>query len=279
VVGLKPTYGRVSRHGVLDLGETLDHVGPLARYVEDAAIVLRVIAGQDPQDPTSLDAPVPGFDDLDTPIQGFRIGWDVRYASEQTDPELVSAIERALEVFVDLGASIVELSVPDTRDLGDIWFPICTFEALKAHAEYFPSRRAEYGNYFRDFLDMGAAVTAAQYAQAMTARSAFNEHYLATLSGVDALLCPAGGVTFPVTEDPYGGAETLAGLFAQVQMHFTIPADFAGTPALTLPCGVATDGRPLALQLVGSPLSEQTLVHLGRAYERATDWHDRHPPL
>jgi amidase len=280
VVGFKPTYGRVSRHGVLDLGETLDHVGPLARSVEDAARVLQAISGLDPADASSLNVPAPDFTDLDSGIAGTRIGWDPGYAAQGSDPALISSIEAALAVLEDLGAHIVEVAVPATvMSLGDSWFSICTYEACKAHAATYPARRADYGDYFGDFLDMGAQVSDEDYGQAMSSRASFNNDYNAVLGEVDALLCPAGGVAFPLTADQYGGADVLAGIFESVQMHFSIPANFAGTPTLTMPCGFSEADVPHALQLVGSRLSEAALARIGHTYEQATAWHQRHPPI
>ncbi|MEH6637348.1 MAG: amidase [Halioglobus sp.] len=280
VVGLKPTYGRVSRHGVLDLGETLDHVGPLTRGVEDAGLVLAAISGPDTADPTSLTAPLPDLSDISAGVAGLRIGYDSEFASQGSDPELLASIKAALSLLESLGASIVDVKVPaEIIAIGELWFPICSYEAHKAHASNYPSRRKEYGNYFRDFLEIGASVTDAQYNDAMAARRNFSERYESVLATVDAMLCPAGGVTMPVTADQYGGAETLAPLFAQLQMQFTIPDDFAGTPTLTLPCGQGKTGIPHAMQLAGKALSESMLCRIGRAHEMATDWHQRRPPL
>lgn len=280
VVGLKPTYGRVSRHGVLDLGETLDHVGPLTRGVEDAGMVLAAISGQDKADPTSLPVPVPDLSDISAGVAGLRIGYDSEFARQGTNPELIASLEAALALLESLGANVVSVKVPaEILTLGELWFPICTYEAHMAHAANYPSRREEYGNYFRDFLEIGASVTDAQYNDAMAARRSFSERYESVLAEVDAMLCPAGGVTMPVTADQYGGVETLTPLFGQVQMQFTIPDDFAGTPTLTLPCGQNAAGVPHAMQLVGKGLSEAVLCRVGRAYEAATDWHQRRPPL
>jgi len=280
VVGLKPTYGRVSRHGVLDLGETLDHVGPLTRGVEDAGLVLAAISGQDKADPTSLPASPPDLSAINDGVAGLRIGYDVEFASQGTDSELLASIEAALAILESLGASVVNVKVPaEILSLGELWFPICSYEAHKAHATNYASRRDEYGSYFGEFLDMGAAVTDAQYNDAMAGRRNFNERYEAVLATVDAMLCPAGGVTIATSADQYGGVEALGPLFAQVQMQFTIPDDFAGTPTLTLPCGQSKTGIPHAMQLVGKTLSEAMLCRIGRAYETATDWHQRQPPL
>jgi amidase len=282
IVGLKPTYGRVSRYGVLPLGETLDHVGPMTRSTADAAIMFEAIAGYDANDPTSLREPVPDMlADLDSGIDDVRIGFDRQYAFEGTDPGLVVAIERALDVLKGLGAKVVDINMPDdAAGVPNIWFPICTFEAHQAHATNFQMHPDAYGPYFSDFLETGAAVTDEQYAAANQQRIEFSERYEAALAKVDAVVCPSGGFTFPVARDmQYGDAADLASLFAAVQMQFTIPADFAGTPTLTAPCGFSDAGVPYAIQFLGKRLTEASLCRVGHAYEQATEWHKRHPSV
>jgi amidase len=255
-------------------------VGPLTRGVEDAGLVLAAISGQDQADPTSLAAPLPDLSEINAGVAGLRIGYDSGFAKQGTDPQLLASIEAALALLESLGASVVNVELPpEILTIGELWFPICTYEAHKAHASSYPSRREDYGYYFREFLEIGASVTDAQYNDAMAARRNFSERYESVLATVDAMLCPAGGVIMPIPADQYGGAETLAPLFGQVQMHFTIPDDFAGTPTLTLPCGKDKNGMPHAMQLVGKALSEAALCRIGRAYESATDWHQRRPPL
>lgn len=282
IVGLKPTYGRVSRYGVHPLGETLDHVGPMTRSVTDAAIVLAAIAGPDVNDPTSLNDPVPDMlENIDSGINGMRIGYDRAFSSEGIDEGLVAAIEKALGVLEALGASIVDVKVPVNRaTIGDTWFAICSREAFNAHAETFPSRADDYGPHFREFLEIGASITDEQYAAAMEVRSAFNGAFTALLGSVDAVVCPAGGFTLSVPpEIMYGSTADLQPLFDGVQMYFTIPANFAGTPALTVPCGFSENTIPYALQFMGPRLSEARLCRIGHAYERATEWHQRHPAV
>jgi amidase len=252
IVGLKPTYGRVSRYGVHPLGETLDHVGPMTRSVADAAIVLEAIAGHDINDPTSLKDSAPDMlEDLNSGVAGMRIGYDRAFASEGLNAGLVTAIENALSVLENLGASIVDVKVPvDPATIGDTWFAICSREAFNAHANTFPSRADEYGMHFREFLEIGASITDDQYAAATEVRNAFNEQFNSVLGSTDTVICPAGGFTLQLPpEIMYGSTADLQPLFEGVQMHFTIPADFAGTPALTLPCGFADNGIPYAMQL------------------------------
>lgn len=281
-VGLKPTYGRVSRHGVLALAESLDHVGPMARRVADAAVTLQAIAGWDEHDSTALREPVPDMlAALRAGVHGLRLGIDRRFCADGTDPQLLAAIEAALATWRRLGAEIVSIEMPAAAGaLIEAWFTICLAEAAKAHAATFPSRATEYGEYFREFLGLGVTITAEQYRTAGEVRQRFSERFHAVLAEVDAMVCPAGGCTFPATAEAlYGGMAAIAPYFDLVQMQFTVPANFAGTPTLTLPCGVAPSGTPYALQLLGRRLSEPMLCRIGHAYEEATGWHARHPSV
>jgi amidase len=282
IVGLKPTYGRVSRHGVLPLAPTMDHVGPMTRSVSDAAIMLQAMAGYDRNDPTSLQDSLPDMlPDADSGISGMTIGYDPVFSSKGIDAGLVAAIEQALETLRQLGAEIIEVKMPEgTLELGDTWFPICAYEARRAHAQHFPDNADQYGAWFRSFLETGSAVTDDQYKAAGQQRAAFNRKFNALLESVDTLVSPAGGLTFQLNpEVQYGGMEELEPLFTSVQMYFTIPADFAGTPSLTVPCGFSVDSVPYALQFMGRRLSEPTLIRIGRAYQAVTQWHQRHPAV
>jgi amidase len=281
IVGLKPSYGRVSRHGVLALAESLDHVGPMTRTTRDAAIMMQAIVGPDPNDPTSLADPFPDIEAaLGSALGGIRIGVDERYISEGTEPGLVTAIDTVIDTLRLLGAEIVQVSIPDDGPaaLRNLWLPITAYEALRAHAENFPSRADEYGAYLRGVLEMGADLTEADYGLAMSSRREFNQRYEAALAGVDAVICPAGGFVFEADKAAqYGDAEALKPIVKHFQGQFTIPADLAGTPALTVPCGFSADGKPYAVQFLGSRLAELELCRIGHAYEQASEWHLHHP--
>jgi len=282
VVGLKPTYGRVSRYGVLPLAESLDHVGPMARSVSDAAIVLQAIAGHDPNDPTSLDEPVPDMlAEIRRGVSGTRIGFDARYATDGVDPNLASSIKTALGVLEGLGAEIVTVKIPEFPPaLREAWFSICSYEARRAHAATYPSRAARYGPYFREFLEIGSGVTDESYAHASGARSEFSDQFRAVLETVDAVACPSGGAPFAFpAEVQYGGMAGFDPYMPNILFQFTIPADFAGTPTISLPCGARPDGVPQTIQLMGRALSESMLCRIAYGYEQATEWHKRHPPV
>lgn len=290
LVGLKPTYGRVSRHGVLPLAESLDHVGPMTRSVSDAAIVFEAIAGHDPNDNTSLRAPMPNMRaELERGIAGLRIGFDRAYALDGVDPGLAAAIELAMAELQRLGARIVEVQVPDVSEVHAAWFTVCAAEAAAAHRKTFPSRADEYGAYFREFLELGSSISQEDLAKAREVGRVISDRLLSVLSSVDALLSPSGGMPYKVSPGlQYGSrtdwsqalAQTLATMgVTKPVTAFTFPHNFAGAPSLTLPCGVNDDRLPYSLQLSGSHLSEAMLCRIGFAYEQATPWHDRHPDV
>jgi amidase len=167
IVGLKPTWGRVSRCGVFPLAESLDHVGPMTRSTADCAYVLEVIAGHDEHDLTSLPGKPPRYSqELGKSIEGLVIGWDENYSTDGVHPELTAALQEALEVLRILGAKIKPIRLPDLRSYRPDWFTLASSDALGAHAEFYPQRASEYGPYFREFLDIGTKVTGSQYAGA-----------------------------------------------------------------------------------------------------------------
>ncbi|MDX1582273.1 MAG: amidase, partial [Thermoanaerobaculia bacterium] len=258
------------------------HVGPMTRRVADAAAMLQVIGGPDPNDPTTLDEAMPDlFATLDAGVKGLRIGYDEAFATEGIDPRLVNAIETALGTLEAMGAEIVEVKMPDgSPDVLDPWFVIAATEAVQAHREVFPERAEEFGPYFREFLQLGASFTEEQIADARAFRSDYSARLNAMLETVDAVVLSAGGMTFPFGEATQrGGLEGFEPIMDKVAMRHTVPADFAGTPALALPCGFTANGIPLGMQFMGRLRSEAMLCRLGYAYETATNWHERQPEI
>ena len=280
-VGLKPTWGRVSRFGIMALAESLDHIGPMTRSAADAGIVLQAIAGLDPNDPTTLPNPVPDMTaSLGAGVKGLKIGFDERYASEDVGPETAPAVAEAVRVMESLGAEIVPVTMPaNLREYLAAWEPICAAEAAAAHADTYPSRSDEYGPWFREWLRRGASLSAAEYADANVLRAALVGEFRVTMQGIDVLACPStGAAANPITSDEmYGTIEKE--LDPWDFFRFTVPADFSGLPTISLPCGLNGDGLPLSLQFVGHHLSEQLLVQAGHAFEQATDFHNLHPPV
>ncbi|MCE2393055.1 amidase [Candidatus Poribacteria bacterium] len=278
-VGLKPTWGRVSRYGVLALAESLDHVGPLTRSTADAGIVLEVISGFDPNDPTSLPAPVPNMlEGIDRGVEGVRIGLDLQYATQDIDPELAEAVLAGVTVLEDLGADIVEVQLPDMDPYVAAWPILCSAEAVAAHEATYPSRTDDYGPWFRGWLDKGAKVTGAEYAKANNLRAACTGYLRRVFEQIDVLVCPSTAAPpHPVKpEELYGPLpENREPKF----QRFTAPFDYNGAPTLSVPCGFNSEGLPLSIQWVGKHLSEPLLCRVGHAYEGATEWRNRHPDV
>ena len=278
-VGLKPTWGRVSRHGVLNLAQSLDHVGPLARSSADAGIVMQAIAGLDPDDPTTLAAPVPDMlAGLEAGAKGLRIGWDQRYATEDMAPDYAAAVTAAVEVMAKLGAEIVPVSMPERlAEYLPAWAVLCTSEAADAHRATYPARAEEYGPWFREWLARGHAFSAADYAQANNLRAACVGEMRRTMQDVDLLACPSTArAAYPMSvTQAYGPIPEDRDPW---QTRFTVPMDYAGLPTISLPCGLSGDGLPLSLQFVAHALAEPLLIQAGAAYESASEWHRRHPP-
>jgi amidase len=277
-VGLKPTYGRVSRAGVFPLAASLDHVGPLARRVADAAHVLDALAGPDARDPTARRQPPPACAAaLDGGARGLRVGWDAAYASTMVLPEVTAAVHAAVETLGRLGAEIVPVRVPAVDDVVAAWPVVCGGDALAAHAAYFPSRAAAYGPSFRTFLEYASGLSAADYARHHEQRLCWAAAFAEIFERCDALACPSTFMPPPQADalDPYGAFSDAIAPF----LRFTAPFNFSGSPTLSLPCGATADGLPHSLQLVGDRGAEALLCRLGHAYEQATDWHRRRPPL
>ena len=279
IVGLKPTWGRVSRYGVLALAESLDHVGPMTRSAADAAIMLGAIAGYDPNDATSLSGPAPDMlADVDRGVGGVRIGVDEHHVSDGVDQELTQAVVDGIKALEGLGADIVPIRMPDVDRYLPAWPVLCSAEAVAAHRENYPARRDEYGPWFRGWLDMGAAKAGADYAEANNMRAECNGLVREAFRDIDVMACPSTiGPAYPVTPEMlYGPMDARRGTSFQ---RYTVPYDFNGTPTLSLPCGLNSEGLPLSLQLVGKRLTELLLCRIGHAFESATDWHDLRPPV
>jgi amidase len=278
-VGLKPTYGRVSRHGVFALAPSMDHVGPMTRTVEDAAILFEAMAGADPNDPTSLRDPVPAVRaELGRGIAGLRVGFDRRYATDNVDPDVAAAMDEVLATLVDLGAQVVEVAMPDVSQVGGAWLDLCYVEALAVHASTFPSRAGEYGPGFRAALEAGQRVTPARLAAVKEIRSQVSASIDALLNGVDCLVCPSMANSARVKEANPFDEETDESWSATVRNDIhTQPFNFSGSPTLSVPCGFSADGLPLSVQFVGRRLGEPILCRIGDAYEQATPWRLRHP--
>jgi amidase len=283
VVGLKPTYGLVSRFGVLPLADSLDHVGLIARRVADAAIMLDAVAGFDPNDPTSLPGPTPNItSQLARGIDGMSIGLDRAYALTAIDGGAASSLEEALNVLTRLGARVVDVEMPDLSDVLYVWFTLCSAEAAAAHRATYPSRAAEYGPYFREVLQIGSSVSEGELASARTMRAEIATRFAAVLESVDAIVCPgAGAPAWPISRAIHLGTmavyHTAWDAASPKSGVFTMPMNLAGTPAICVPSGFSAEGLPYSIQFAGRNHSEATLCRIAFAYERAMSGSPRHP--
>lgn len=280
-VGLKPTYGRVSRHGVFALAPSMDHVGPMTRTVEDAAILFEAMAGADPQDPTALPDPVPAIrSELRQGVAGLRIGFDRRYATHDVDADVAEAMEDVLATLTRLGAKVVAVAMPDVSQVGGAWLDLCYVEALAVHASTFPQRAGEYGPGFRAALESGQRVTPSTLAALTQLRSEISAAIESMLETVDCLVCPSMANSARVKEENPFDEETAESWAATVRNDIhTQPFNFSGSPTLSVPCRFSAEGLPLSVQFVGRRLSESVLCRIGHAYEQATPWHLKHPDL
>jgi amidase len=278
LVGLKPTWGRVSRHGVFPLAESLDHVGPMARSAADAAALLAAIAGPDPADPTAAPVSVPDYAaTLEDGAGDLTIGIDWAFVRTLATAEVVASIEATVAVLARLGARFVDVDVPHTGAVLRAWAVQCAAEAALAHRATFPAQRAAYGQRLAALLDRGHAYTAIDLAKALEARREFNGRIALTFSGIDLLLVPGLPVAGPTLDHMRSLGEDPAAILAIGP--FTAPFDACGYPAIALPCGANAAGIPIGFQLVAKPFAEALLFRAAHAYQRVTDWHRRRPSL
>lgn len=278
VVGIKPTYGRVSRHNAFPLSESLDHIGPLAGSVEDAALILNAIAGFDIEDPTSLDTEVPDFTSaIGRDVKGLRIGIDANY-NAQVDPEVGAALQQSAEVLARLGAELFDVDVTGIEEGADYWFTLTGVEAAIHHATFYPARADEYGPVFRSLLEHGTTRTGEEISKAYTARGRVQQILRKTFHQVDMLLCPSFAGPAPSLEE-FPPQLVLPAEAVGPIVLYQAPFNFSGSPTISVPMGFSTSGLPLSLQLVGRHCEEIKLIQAAHAYEQATQWHQQRPQL
>jgi len=275
--GIKPPYGRVSRHGIVVLAASLDHVGPMTRCVADAAVILGVIAGVDSRDPTSLRAKVPDYTaELGRDLSGVRIGFDEAYCCDGTDAEMSGAVLESAAAFRSAGAEILEVRLPDLSPAYSSWGAIGATDIALAHEAHYPERAEDYGPQLRAFIEASHKVTASDYARGCQARATFQRGLEELFDEIDLLLCPALAIPMPAETALVDPMTVATGTEVA---RFTLPFDVSGSPTLTLPCGYRNGRTPIGLQLVARHLEEGLLVRAGDAFQRLTDWHQRHPAL
>jgi aspartyl-tRNA(Asn)/glutamyl-tRNA(Gln) amidotransferase subunit A len=272
IVGLKPTYGRVSRAGVVTLSWSLDHTGPMARTVEDCAYLLQALAGLDPADPTSSRIPVGDYlGPLQQGVRGLRIGVPRAYFFDGIDSEVEVAFEQALATLGSLGAMVRDVEIPSIHAV-PVYMAILLSEAFAYHERDLREHAELYGDVLREKLLAGALITGAEYIQAQRLRAKLQTDMAKVMKTVDVLATP----TTPTPAPPFSVVLDPDFPFPRSNMA---PFNMTGLPALALPCGFSTAGLPLSLQIAGRPFDEATVLRVGHTYEQATAWHTRRPHI
>jgi aspartyl-tRNA(Asn)/glutamyl-tRNA(Gln) amidotransferase subunit A len=281
VVGMKPTYGLVSRYGIMPRSWSHDTVGPLTRTARDCARMTRVIAGADPKDATCATQPVPNYEStIEDSIKGLKIGVPTNYYYDGATADVKQRMEQSLTVLKSLGARIVELTVPDPGRIHRLSSTVSQCEAAAMHARWMRERPEDYSMYVRSRVEAGFHIPAVTYLEALNLRPRFLAEFLESVySKVDVLHAPVMTMPPPtIAETEPRATGDVAALVAHVSRN-TRPANYLGLPALSVPAGFSADGLPIAFQLMGRPFSEALLFNIAHLYQKETDWHIRVPPL
>jgi aspartyl-tRNA(Asn)/glutamyl-tRNA(Gln) amidotransferase subunit A len=276
IVGLKPTYSRVSRYGVVPLSWTLDHCGPMTWTVEDSAIMLQAIAGQDPKDPTSSRAPVPDYTaGLQEEVKGLRIGVPRHFFfanDPRIDRETLAVVETALKAYEDLGAHLEEVTIPMLQYAGIAQPIIMLSEAFTYHERLLRSTPQEFGDMVRARFRVGALFSGADYVQAQRVRNVLKRECAQVLQRVDVLASPTMSTPAPA----FAGIDAMS---TARRPSFTGPYNLTGMPAISVPCGFTSAGLPVGLQLAGKPFDEPTVLRAAYTYQQHARWFEQRPPV
>ena len=282
LTGLRPTWGRVSRRGVAGVSWSMDTVGPISRSAEDCALTFQAIAGHDPQDPYSWNSPVPDYEqELQGGVDGLRVGvLREKVAEGGLEPGVRQIIESAVAQLGELGATTREISIPIVENAGAVSKCITDMDGAAVHYERLRTRAAEYDHNTRVRLLTAILTPAQAYYKAQKVRTLIRQAVLAVLEEVDVIVLPTSPTVAPLLPAEAGitSQEDARSRIAGVR-NFTGAFNVAGVPALSIPCGFSDGNLPLSLQIVGRPMADGLLMRVAHAYQQATDWHLRRPPL
>jgi aspartyl-tRNA(Asn)/glutamyl-tRNA(Gln) amidotransferase subunit A len=279
IVGLKPTYGRVSRAGALPLSWSLDHVGPITRTVGDCAILLQAIAGHDPRDATSSLEPVPDFSaDLAMGVRGLRLGVPREYFFDIVEPDVQRLVQEAIATLEGLGAHIEEVSLPHVHHAQVAGNAVMSSEAAALHEAWLRDRCQEYGADVLLRIRGGLLISATEYQHSQQVRTLIQQDFRNVFERVQVVLAP----TVPLVAPPIGRTHVAGGPLdvvpRSVANRTTVPCNLTGMPAISVPCGFA-DGLPVGLQVMGPAFAEAMVMRVAAAYEAETTWSEQRPPL
>jgi len=281
VVGFKPTFGRISRRGMAPAAFSLDTVGFITRSVEDAGLLLNVTAGHDPDDHSSVARPSEEFTRfIGQDIEGMRIGFPREFFYNTAQVEVERAVRDTVAVFERLGAVVEEVSIPWLERSLDVSTTIAIAEFAEVALPLLRRHAADIGDDVREVVEAGLAVPATDYIRCQQARTLFNRQLLDTMKGFDALASPMSPIAAPAF-DNMTAVETKAGPrdARDILSHLSRPYNQSGAPAISVPCGFTSEGLPAGLQLASLPFEEARLLKIAHAYEQATGWHRRRPPV
>ena len=278
VTGLKTTVGRVSRAGAMPLSQSLDTVGPLARSAEDCALLLGLMAGADPEDPTAVSGPLPDFAAATTgSIRGLTIGVPTAFYVDDLDADVAAVLDATIAVLKREGANVVAVELPDQRQLTAASQLVLAVEAAAFHKRWMIERPQDYGPQVLMRLQNGLAIPGVLYLEAMRWRGPALAAHLAAVADVEAMIAPVSPIAAPTIAESDVGNGPDAEAVIQRLTRFTRPINYLGLPSLAIPAGFTRGGLPVGMQLVGRSFDETTLLRIGAAFQRATDFHDRVP--
>ncbi len=280
VTGLKTTVGRISRAGAMPLSQSLDTVGPLARTVEDCGLLLGLMAGADPEDPTASAEPVPDYDaEIHEPVRGLTVGIPTAFYVEGLDPEVARILDDTVAVLKREGVAIVDVALPQQGQLTAACQLVLAVEAAAFHKRWMMERPQDYGPQVLMRLQNGLAVPGVSYLEVMRWRGPALAAHLVAVAGVDAVLAPVAPVAAATILESDVGNSPDAEALIQRLTRFTRPINYLGLPSLAIPCGFTSKGLPVGMQLIGRPFAEAMLLRIGAAFQRSTDFHKRCPQL
>jgi len=278
VTGLKTTYGRISRAGAMPLSQSLDTVGPLARTAEDCALLLGLMAGADPHDPTAIAGPVPDYKAATREsIKGLTIGIPTAFYVDDLDSEVAKILDETVAVLKREGATIAPVELPDQRQLTAACQLVLAVEAAALHKRWLIERPGDYGPQVLMRLQNGLAIPGVSYLEAMRWRGPALAAFNAATAGVDVVIAPVAPVAAPTIAESDVGNSPDAEAVIQRLTRFTRPINYLGLPSLAIPAGFTRAGLPVGMQLIGRSFDEAMLLRIGAAFQRATDFHGRVP--
>jgi len=280
VVGLKPTYGRVSRYGAIPLAWSLDHVGSLSKSVEDAAIMLAAIAGPDPKDPSASSRPLPDYrKEMLGSIRDLRLGVPRQYFFEHVDPEIQKLVSAAIHQLESMGATRVEVDIPALENCSAMEAHITLAEATSYHEPYLKKQADDYGPGVRTNLEAGRYLLATDYVKSQRTRTLLQRNFNEAFKRADVIVSPTLPALPPIVGEVWVQSGDLREHVIDAFLRFNIPYDLTGLPAISVPCGFSSAGLPIGLQIAGRAFEEATILKVARAYEQSTDWHLARPAL